>query len=95
MDLIFKRECTLYFSHSNFVSFSFLPALFFLIKTQCVTNIVRQMIPIIPIAVRTPFNIRLSLSSTGEEFGRINRDAWAMLEIADFKEFLSTARIAI
>ena len=53
------------------------------------------MIPIIPIAVRTPFNIRLSLSSTGEEFGRINRDAWAMLEIADFKEFLSTARIAI
>lgn len=53
------------------------------------------MIPIIPIAVRTPFNIESSLSSTGEEFGRINRDAWAMLETADFKEFLSTLRIAI
>lgn len=52
------------------------------------------MIPIKPTAVKTPFNIRLSLTSIGTEFGGINRDAWAMLDTADFKEFLSIARIA-
>lgn len=52
------------------------------------------MIPIKPIAVKTPFNIKSSLANTGAEFGGINRDAWATLDTADFKEFLSTARIA-
>lgn len=54
----------------------------------------RQMIPIKLIAVKTPFNIRSSLARTGAEFGGIDRDAWAMLDTADLKEFLSTARIA-
>lgn len=52
------------------------------------------MIPIKPIAVKTPFNIRQSLASTGVEFGGINRDAWTMSDTGDFKEFLSMALIA-
>lgn len=94
MDVISKKKVPCTFAHINFVPFFFLSALFFLFKIQCVTTIVRQMIPIKPTAVKTPFNIRLSLASIGAEFGGINRDAWAMLDTADFKEFLSIARIA-
>lgn len=52
------------------------------------------MIPIKPIAVKTPFNIRQSLASIGIEFGGINSDAWMMLDTGDFKEFLSMVLIA-